>query len=76
MTRLFWKINYQNSTYGEWGEDYQVSDIYWGTWMEAARWCIKQDNGEPKRHGRDFNREVSVFELPNVKRRRKGFFVC
>lgn len=71
--RKFWKIQYETWGDGEGGLDYTEVRIYWGTWMEAARECVKNDESvcRPK-----WRRKIEPFELPNTKGKRKGFYVC
>jgi len=72
-TRRFWKIEYECWTGGYDGGDYSDVRIYWGTWWEAARECVKNDQSvsRPK-----WRRKVEPFDLPDTKRKRTPFYVC
>jgi len=70
--RRFWQIEYE-----VWGGGYDGVDdtevrIYWGTWLEAAREVVRNDQSvcRPK-----WRRKVKPFDLPNTKRKRKPFYV-
>ena len=76
MERRFWKIKYESGTTGHDSEPHEVSDLYWGTWMEAARHCIKYDCGHSIKIYREHHRSIREFSLPDTKGKRKGFFVC
>lgn len=71
MDRRFWLIEYERWTGGYDGGDYTASSIFWGTWYEAARECVKNDDSvRPK-----WRRSVKPFDLPDTKRKRKPFYV-
>jgi len=72
-TRRFWKITAEKWSGGYDGGEYTWLAIYWGTWMEAARECIKEDESIGRYKGR---RSVEPFELPDTKRKRLPFYVC
>lgn len=72
-TRRFWKIEYECWTGGYDGGDYTETRIFWGTWFEAARECIRNDQSVGRHTWR---RKVEAFELPDTKRKRKPFYVC
>jgi hypothetical protein len=72
-TRRFWKLSWEEWTGGYDGGDYTGIAIFWGTWYEAAREVIKNDECccKPK-----WRRKIEPFELPDVSRKRKSFYVC
>jgi|GEM_PF-4428643 len=78
MERKFWKVKYEAMVGSfPYAEPRESMDIYWGTWMEAARHCIKYDCGDlPKKFRNYEQRSVTEFTLPDTKGKRKGFFVC
>ena len=73
MRRNFYKIEYLRYL-GLEGYEYIETSIIWGTWLEAARELIRKHEGLnidcDKRQ-----RKISLFELPNVKKKRKSFIV-
>ena len=77
MERKFWKVKYE-AMIGSfpYAEPTESMDIYWGTWMEAARHCIKYDCGDSIKMYREYHRSIREFTLPDTKGKRKGFFVC
>ncbi len=72
-TRRFWKIYAEKYSGGMDSEEYEWMAIYWGTWMEAAREVIKNDQSI---RGYRAYRRVEPFDLSDTKRKRKGFYVC
>jgi len=70
--KRFWKIEYEKYASGYGGEEYTEKRLFWGTWFEAARECVKNDESIGAFKHR---RKVELFELPNVKRKKKGFYV-
>ena len=70
--RRFWKITAQKWSGGYDGGEYTWLAIFWGTWMEAARECVKEDESI----GRYKERSVEPFDLPDTKRKRLPFYVC
>jgi len=71
--RRFWKIYAEKYSGGMDSEEYEWMAIYWGTWMDAAREVIRND--ESIRGFRSV-RKVEPFELPKTKGKRKPFYVC
>lgn len=70
MKRDFWVLKYtQYSGYDCSG--HLITSIYWGTFIEAARECIKLDQ-EPRGSS---ERSVSKFVLPDVSKKKKPFMV-
>lgn len=70
MNRDFWVLKYtQYSGYDCSG--HVIMSIYWGTFIEAARECIKLNQGI-RRYD---ERSVSRFELPDVIKRKRLIFV-
>lgn len=72
IIRRFWKIEYECWTGGYDGGAYTQTRIFWGTWFEAARECIKNDKSVGRYTHR---RKVDPFELPDTSRKRKSFYV-
>jgi hypothetical protein len=70
--RRFWKITAEKYSGGYDGGEYMWMAIYWGTWFEAARECVKEDESIGRHK---FYRSVEPFELPDVSRKRKAFYV-
>jgi hypothetical protein len=73
--RNFWLIQY--GSYGV-GYDSDITlrkAIYWGTFIEAARQLIKNDESIGKGQKR-FYRKIELFNLPDVSKKRKPFYVC
>jgi hypothetical protein len=73
--RNFWLIIY--GSYGI-GYDSDITDrkaIYWGTFIEAARELIKNDESIGKGE-KKFHRKIELFTLPDVSKKRKPFYVC
>ena len=74
MKRRFWIINYDDYAGGMDCETHTERNIYWGTWMEAARECVYWSIDKSSLYG--YRRSVEPFELPDVKNKKKGFYVC
>ena len=73
MKKNFYKIQYLRYL-GYEGHEYIETSIIWGTWIEAARELIKRHEGINAPCDK-IQRKISLFELPNVKRKKKSFIV-
>lgn len=69
--RKFWVISNAEEIAGYDSSDIMVHSIYWGTWYEAARECVKRTKYPFLKP----DRKVKEFNLPDVKNKRKPFYV-
>lgn len=73
-TKTFWLIEYGDFGIG-WDSDITPrKNIVWGTWYEAARELVKNDESNI-RSDKKYYRKISEFKLPDVKRKRRMFYV-
>lgn len=71
--KTFWLIKFGSYGIGYDSDITTRTNIVWGTWFEAARELIKND--ESLTFERKYYREISEFKLPDVRRKRKMFYV-
>jgi hypothetical protein len=70
MERKLWKITYLE--YSGWDcTGHMISGLYWGTWWEAARECVKNDE-DVRPHS---YRSVKEFVMPDLKKKKKPFYI-